>query len=565
MNRSQLSPTENLVIALILSACSIVYELLLANTLAIMTGSYIWWQSLTIGVYIGGLGAGAAWAESFKDSLKGLFKAEVVLTFLGAVSVVYIYLFHGGYLSSDFLFYIQNDYSSPVYFQYNLVLKSIFIFFIQGLTFAIGLFSGLEIPLLIRLHEKAKGSGKTYQILGLSYLGTLLGSVVFAFVLIPHLNVIVVSLYVASTNFLVCLYILARVRFLSTLIRYASVFAVALILILVGSYSDEIEQVYLKTHYLFKTEVTKPGARPLDFFGNLSEFDRVERLKSMYQYIDIYRPDTKDQETILAIDMNFQFSSFNERFYHEAFSHIPISMTGEVPKNVLVLGGGDGLLLREILKYPDVQRITHIELDQKMLEISKERDIFSNLNEGSLDHPKVQTLTEDAFYFLRNQTQKFDAIFIDFPYPNNYDLARLYSLEFYTYVHKALADHGFVTLDAPIHDRRVEIPTHEWGQVVVDTVFRPEDKISNSILLSTAHFAGFKSLFPYKVNHESFLLMTKNEKSYNYDIDELSREKYQKILPKHLREVMRLTYPYEIKRSYVNSIFRPRLLQRPKL
>lgn len=565
MNRSGLSSTENLVIALVLSACSIAYELLLANTLAIMTGSYIWWQSLTIGVYIGGLGAGAAWAERFKNPINGLLRAELVLTFLGGISVVYIYFFHGGYLSSDFLFYIQNDYSSPAYFQYNLVLKSIFIFFIQGLTFLIGLFSGLEIPLLIKLHERAKGVGKTYQILGLSYLGTLLGSLVFAFVLIPNLNVIAVSLYVATTNFFVCLYILFRSRFTTSVFRLASASLVALVLLLVAHYSHQIEQVYLKTHYLFKTEVTKPGARPLDFFKKLSEFHPVERLKSMYQYIDIYRPDTKDQETILAIDMNFQFSSFNERYYHEAFSHIPISMTQKVPRQVLVLGGGDGLLLRELLKYPSIESITHIELDEKILEISKEREVFAKLNEGSLKHPKVHTLTEDAFYFLRNQTQKFDAIFIDFPYPNNYDLARLYSLEFYTYVHKALAEDGFVTLDAPIHDRRVEIPTHEWGQVVVDTVFRPEDKISNSILLSTAHFAGFSSLFPYKVNHESFLLMTKHQTDYNYEIDELSGDKYQKIRPKHLREVMRLTYPYEIKRSYVNSIFRPRLLQRPKL
>lgn len=565
MSRSSLGPKENLVIALVLSACSISYELLLANTLAIMTGNYIWWQSLTIGVYIGGLGAGAAWAEHFNNSLKGLFRAELVLTFLGAISVVYIYLFHAGYLSSDFLFYIQNGYSSPTYFQYNLVLKSIFIFFIQGLTFSIGLFSGLEIPLLIQLYEKEKGPGKTYQVLGLSYLGTLIGSILFAFALIPYLNVIVVGLYVATTNFLVCLYIIFRARFKSSLTRYASVALVASVLILIGAYSAPIEQVYLKTHYLFKTEVTKPGARPLDFFYKISELKPVERIKSMYQYIDIYKTDTKDQETILAIDMNFQFSSFNERYYHEAFSHLPISMTGKIPQNVLVLGGGDGLLLRELLKHPEIENITHIELDSKMLKLSKTRSIFSRLNEGSLENSKVETLTKDAFYFLRNQTDVFDAIFIDFPYPNNYDLARLYSVEFYQYVHKALAEDGFVTLDAPIEDRRVEIPSHEWGQVVVDSVFRPEDKVSNSILLSTAHFAGFNSLFPYKVNHESFLLMTKNEMVYNYDIDELFKDKYQKIKPKHLREVMRLSYPYEIKRSYVNSIFRPRLLQKPRL
>lgn len=560
--KNPLKPAELLVIALLLSACSITYELLMANTLAIMTGSYIWWQSITIGVYIGGLGLGSSFAGRTLDPLKELFWVEILLSVIGGMSVFALYFLHGGYHSTDFLFYIQNDYSSPVYQQYNLILKSFFIFFVQLITFVIGFLSGFEIPLVMNIFKNQGRLGMDHKVLGFNYIGTLLGSVVFAFYLIPHVNVLAIAVIIGTVNILICFYLISRRVISLRASRSLTVLIASLVLIYLGTNVSKVEQYYLKTFYLFKSFVTLPGARPTHFFEKIHQLEPVERLKSKYQFIDIYKPDPFDpNEKVMAIDTNFQFSSQNEQYYHEAFVHIPISMNNNIPQRVLVLGGGDGLLIRELLKHQEIEQIVHVELDEFVLDIAKKREFFKTLNRESLKDPKVEVIIGDAFYFLRNNRESFDAIFIDFPYPNSYNLARLYSIEFYRYVAKSLAPQGFVVLDAPIHDKRSEIPTHEYGQVVVDNVFREEDEQSNSILLSTAHYAGFPQLFPYKVNHESFLLMTKSDVEFDYDIDQKNLEYYEKVTQVDLREVMRLKYPYRIERSLINSIFRPKLLR----
>lgn len=560
--KKSLRPYELLTLALLLSACSITYELLMANTLAIMTGSYIWWQSITIGVYIGGLGVGSSLAGKSQDPLKELFWVEIILSSLGGLSVFLLYLLHGGYHSSDFLFYIQNDYSSPVYQQYNLLLKSVFIFFVQALTFFIGLLSGFEIPLVMRIFKQEKAEEMDHKVLGFNYIGTLFGSVCFAFFLIPKVNVLAISIIVGLVNIFVCYYLFARGVIKISPKKSLALFFTSFLLFFLGSNINKVEQYYLKTFYLFKSFATLPGTRPIHFFQKIDQFNPVERLKSKYQFIDIYQPDPFDKsEKVMAIDMNFQFSSQNEQYYHEAFVHIPLSMIQVNPKRVLVLGGGDGLLIREILKHSEIENIVHVELDEFVLDVAKNRKFFKELNRSSLEDPRVESIVGDAFYFLRNNKKKFDAIFIDFPYPNSYNLARLYSIEFYRFVFQSLEANGFVVLDAPIHDKRSEIPTHEYGQVVVDNVFREEDEQSNSILLSTAYFAGFPQLFPYKVNHESFLLMTKEGVALHYDIDQKNLSYYERITQVDLREVMRLKYPYKIDPSLINSLFRPKLLR----
>ena len=203
---------ELLLITSILAFCSIVYELLLSNTLAIVTGNYVWWQSLTIGVYIGGLGLGAYFSDRLKDTYKNLIRVELGLSFLGAICVVYVYLFHGTYKYIDSIFFYTGDFYSAYYLQNAFFLKIVFFLVIQILTLSIGLLSGFEIPLMMKIAEDRLGESEEgeHQILGINYLGTLVGTICFAYFLLPKLDVIKTSVAVALLNLAVCLYCLVK-------------------------------------------------------------------------------------------------------------------------------------------------------------------------------------------------------------------------------------------------------------------------------------------------------------------------------------------------------------------
>ena len=157
---------------------------------------------------------------------------------------------------------------------------------------------------------------------------------------------------------------------------------------------------------------------------------------------------TKNKEDVrLFIDGNVQFSTIDEYRYHEPLIHIPMNLVNH-RENVLILGGGDGLAAREILKYSDVKNITVVDLDKEMTDLAVKNKVMAELNEGSFTNPKVKILNEDAFKFLENAREYFDVIIIDLPDPNNSALARLYSKEFYKVVKQKLARDGVVVTQA---------------------------------------------------------------------------------------------------------------------
>jgi spermidine synthase len=234
--------------------------------------------------------------------------------------------------------------------------------------------------------------------------------------------------------------------------------------------------------------------------------------------------------------------------------------TNQKPKNVLVLGGGDGLLIRELLKREHIESIKQIELDEDVVNLAKNRDFLKKLNRNSMNDPKVETIISDAFYYLRNNRELFDAIFIDFPYPRNYNLAKLYSLEFYTYVNKNLKPHGFVVLDAPIYNKFDYGKEKYRGRAILASTFSAIDKQNNSVLVSTIHYAGFDKIYPYKISGESFIIATNNNSNLNYQISEGDRSYFEAIEEKDLLKIPSQNFPHEINRKYINSIFHPRML-----
>jgi spermidine synthase len=123
-----------------------------------------------------------------------------------------------------------------------------------------------------------------------------------------------------------------------------------------------------------------------------------------------------------------------------------------IPKKILILGAGDGLLLRDILiGIPETSSITMVELDPLVLKMAQENPNWLALNKNSLKSPRVQLVTDDAFHFLRGTKDTWDAVFLDFPYPFSFEVAKLFSLEFYRLIHKRLAPQSFIVFDFPLH------------------------------------------------------------------------------------------------------------------
>ena len=568
MKERNLIKIELLLITSILAFCSIVYELLLSNTLAIVTGNYIWWQSLTIGVYIGGLGLGAYYSDRLKDAYKSLINVELALAFLGAICVVYVYIFHGSYKYVDNLFFYTGDFYSSFYLQNMFLLKIVFFLVIQSLTLSIGLLSGFEIPLMMKIAEDRLGISEEgeHQILGINYLGTLVGTICFAYFLLPKLDVIKTSVAVALLNLLVCIFCIVKYAKAKKVFYSGFITFILLLISIIGLNEYSITQRYLKLFYYLPKILAQNSTDIDDLVRRVDNFKPVERQKSLYQYVDIFTYPTSEDgkvsdSTILTLDTNFQFNTTTEFYYHQAFAHVSVVMNKVVPRKVLLLGGGDGLLLRELLKYKGIESIKHIELDQKMIDLAKTR--FAELNKHSLDDPRVHSEINDGFYYVRNTNDKYDAVFIDFPYPNSYDLARLYSVEFYTYVRHTLNPNGFVVLDAPFYNKEDYSKNKYQGRVGLTQVFNDRHVISNSVIASTFYYAGFKSIFPYRVADESFLFLKAEPGAIDYDfMDRADVSMLEPQTVKEMKEIKNQLFPYKIASKYINSIFKPTVVKK---
>ncbi len=568
MDKRSLIKAELFLITSLLAFCSIVYELLLSNTLAIVTQNYIWWQSFTIGIYIGGLGLGAYFSDRFKDTYKNIISVELLLSFFGAICVLYVYLFHGIYKYIDSLFFYTGDFYSTFYLQNVFLLKIVFFIAIQVLTLSIGTLSGFEIPLMMKMAVERLGESEEgeHYILGVNYLGTLIGTICFAYFLLPKLDVVKTSVFVALLNLLVCLYFLVRYVKKNRALYSSFTVAIALLISVVGFNESSITQGYLKFFYYLPKILAKDNLDFTDLVRRIEGFKPIERTKSLYQYVDIFNyPMTEDgivkDSTILTLDTNFQFNTATEFYYHQAFAHISIALNKKIPKRILMLGGGDGLLLRELLKYPEIEFIKQIELDQKMIDLANSR--FAELNKHSMQDPRVHTEINDGFYYARTTNEKFDAVFIDFPYPNSYDLSRLYSVEFYSYVRKLLNPNGFVVLDSPFYNKVDYNKDRYQGRVVFTQVFNDVQVKSNSVVASTFYYAGFKSFFPYRVSDESFIFLKEEPGMIDFNfMDGADLSKLQPQTIREMKEIKNQQFPYRIAFKFVNSIFKPTLIRK---
>ena len=141
----------------------------------------------------------------------------------------------------------------------------------------------------------------------------------------------------------------------------------------------------------------------------------------------------------LFIDGHLQFSESDEHRYHETLVHSVLGLEGR-RENILVLGGGDGLAAREILKYDDVKRIDLVDLDPAMTDLGKNFPPLVKLNKAALDDPRVTTYNRDAFVFIKDDGIKYDRVIIDMPDPHNEAISKLYAVEFYAMISRRMTD-----------------------------------------------------------------------------------------------------------------------------
>lgn len=393
-----------LVVAIFVAGlCSIVYELLIGTASSYFLGDSIQQFSITIGLFMAAMGLGSYLSRRLTDrALRQFVLVEIALAIIGGCSIPALYA----------LFAFTDLYQPAM----------------MLLIVVIGALTGLEIPILVMMLRRQTTLKKNLSnVLSLDYLGALAATLLFPFVLLPMLGIFRSSLAVGLLNLAIAMLVLRTFRSeLEPTVRQSYVTASAL------------AGVGLLAMFIASPQLLKP-------WHDAVYEDRVVMVKQTpYQKIVM----TRGQDDVrLFLDGNLQFSSVDEYRYHEALIH-PAMQGAPRQANVLVLGGGDGMAVREILKHPGVERVTLVDLDPAMTELARRHPILKRLNASALDDPRVTVVNEDAMLFLRAASERWDVVVGDLPDPNNTALSRLYSREFFGLVKKRLAKTGVYVTQA---------------------------------------------------------------------------------------------------------------------
>jgi spermidine synthase len=292
----------------------------------------------------------------------------------------------------------------------------------------IGLLIGMEIPLVTRLNESFETLRVNIAtVMEKDYYGSLLGGVFFAFVGLPYLGLTYTPFILGFINFSVAVVMYFMLREVLEPRQRKRIWAGGLATALI-----------IALGLVF--------AEPIVMHGEQKNYKDKIVYSEQTRYQKIVVTEWKGHHW-LYLDMNPQLSSFDEYLYHEPLVH-PAMKLVPYPRNVLILGGGDGCALREVLKYEAVEQVTLVDLDPAMTELGSTHPVFTQLNQGAFSHPKVQVINQDAYQFMKEEPGFYDVIIVDFPDPKTIELGRLYSLEFYMLCYKYLRPRGAMIVQA---------------------------------------------------------------------------------------------------------------------
>ncbi|SDD29388.1 spermidine synthase [Variovorax sp. CF079] len=384
----------------VVAACGLVYELSAAALSSYLLGDSVLQFSTIIGTYLFAMGVGSWLSRYFERQLPAHFlRIELMVALVG------------GALPA--LLFIANAY-----------VPGAFRLLLYGLVLVVGTLVGLEIPLVMRiLRRNVMLKELVSQVLTFDYLGALAVSVAFPLVLVPQLGMIRTGLLFGLMNAAVALWALWLFRHE---LRRVGAHALACVLALAA----------LAGAFVFSEHITTLAEDK--FYQDRIVFSA----SSPYQRIVVTRGAAGHR---LFLNGNLQFAERDEYRYHEALVH-PVMAAHGAPKKVAVLGGGDGMAVREILKYPSVESITLVELDPHMTRLFSEHETLAALNGGALKSPKVRIVNTDAFQWLQQNSEMFDVIVVDFPDPTNFAIGKLYTNSFYALLDKRLSASGYAVI-----------------------------------------------------------------------------------------------------------------------
>ena len=374
---------------------TMVTEYTLATLASYLLGNSILQWTVVISLMLFSMGLGSRYSRKFKTDLLDRFTlTEFGLSFLCTFSAM-------------FCFWI-----SAYTIHFGLV--------IYGLACMIGFMTGLEIPLITRINESYESLRENISsVMEYDYYGGLLGGALFAFVLLPFLGLTYTPVLIGSLNLLVASLILWT--FPDHLTR-PSILNIQFAVLLMASI------------------LAFAVAKPIILYGEQHKYKDKIVYQEQTRYQKIVVTQWKD-DYWLFINGSTQFSTYDEERYHEPLVHPLLGLIKE-RKDILLLGGGDGLAAREILKYPDVENLTLVDLDPAMTQLARQDKIFLSINKGSLNDPRVRVINQDAYQFIKNSVDLYDAVIIDLPDPKSVSLSLLYSLGFYKMVEKHLKPFG---------------------------------------------------------------------------------------------------------------------------
>lgn len=396
----------------VVASCGLAYELVSGALASYLLGDSVLQYSSIIGCYLFAMGFGSHAAKYVREerTLDAFVEVELLVGLLGGLSATLLFAVFAWSGES-------------------------FRFTLYALVFIIGALVGMEIPLVLRVLNRRDTpfAELISRVLTFDYMGALAVSLLFPLVLAPKLGLARTALLFGLTNVAVALWTsrVYRKELLRPTLQYLR--SLVLLLLLAGLFAGSDKLTAWNEKAVFGDEVIHAETTP-------------------YQRLVLTR---WKGDMRLYINGNLQFSSRDEHRYHEALVH-PVMAKLPWARRVLVLGGGDGLAAREILKYRHVQSITLVDLDPAMTKLFSTSAPLLALNEGALADKRVTVVNDDAARWLEGDHGSFDAIIVDFPDPASFALGKLYSVPVYRLLNKHLASNGLVVVQStsPYHAPR---------------------------------------------------------------------------------------------------------------
>lgn len=403
-----------LTMVLVIAGAGLVYELVIAAVASYLLGDSVTQFSTVIGVYLSALGLGAYASRLVRTHVNVAFvDVELSTALVGGLSAPALFL----------------AFSFTGAFQ--LILYTTVVL--------VGTLVGLELPLLIRILKSQYAFDELIaRALSFDYAGALVGSLAFSLLLVPRLGLVHTSVVCGLINAVVGLastWVLVAVdgpeRRALLRARYRAALVTTLLMVTLGFASRILA--------LAESALYRPARVQL-------------AVQSPYQRIVFARSPGGFR---LYLNGHLQFDSADEYRYHEALVHPAMSAAAH-PQRVLIGGGGDGLALREVLRWPGVESVVLVDLDAKMTDLARDHRPLADLNERALFDDRVRVVNADAMVWFSQAKEAFDVVILDFPDPSNYSIGKLYSQSFYALAWKRLAPAGALVVQStsPLFARR---------------------------------------------------------------------------------------------------------------